>query len=320
MADTEYYWALIGSDGSAHVYGSDDCPFIACGRQSPALPLTIQCKSSAEARRVARTLQPIADSLPRGADHTQILAAFDIPPVRTLLEDEASFYAIVIGSPPSIHRTAESAARAEGSFRYRIRRQTTSFWTALAFMIVKGIAQRMPPMLTYNEIGENPTQSGVDSLADQLRHSLTVSSQTSPTISTPSRTSLPSPSPGSSFLTSSASQRSSALPSTSPSSSEAVVSPIIYSHVRNLRGVISSNYYPTSTARIRHLARPLGDLAARYLASHGYGSEAVDRIIEAHRRAHSNEELITFLAGQGMSVNEAKFLLVLVDLRDTVPR
>lgn len=46
------------------------------------------------------------NSLPHGADHAQILAVLDKPIVRTLLEDEAGFYAIVIGSPPGIHRTA----------------------------------------------------------------------------------------------------------------------------------------------------------------------------------------------------------------------
>jgi len=45
------------------------------------------------------------NSLPYGADHTQILAVLDVPDVQTLLEDEAGFYAIVIGSLPGIHRT-----------------------------------------------------------------------------------------------------------------------------------------------------------------------------------------------------------------------
>jgi len=51
-------------------------------------------------------LQGIVNSLPYGADHTQILAMLDVPDVRMLLEDEAGFYAIVIGSPPGIHHTA----------------------------------------------------------------------------------------------------------------------------------------------------------------------------------------------------------------------
>ena len=66
-------------------------------------------------------------------------------------------------------------------------------------------------------------------------------------------------------------------------------------------------------APVRNLAHPLGDLAARYLASHGYGAEVVNLIIEAHGRAHSGEQLVTSLARRGMAVNEAKFLLVLIN-------
>ncbi|KAI6009125.1 hypothetical protein EDC04DRAFT_2906736 [Pisolithus marmoratus] len=175
MANTEYFWVVVGRDGGAYIYGSEDCPFIACGHQKPALPLAIQCQSSTEARTVARTLQPIAESLPHGADHAQVLAAFDIPSVRMLLEDRGDFYALIIGSPPRIHRTLESAAHAEGTFKYHICRQTTSFWTALAFMLIKGVTQCMPPMLTYKEMGEIPSQTTIDSLAEKLHHSLTLS-------------------------------------------------------------------------------------------------------------------------------------------------
>lgn len=316
MADTEYCWVVIGGDGGAHIYGSEDCPFIACGCQTPALPLAIQCRSSMEARNVARTLQPIADSLPHGADHVQLLAAFDIPPVRVLLEDAGDFYAVIIGSPPGIYRTSERAARAEGTFKYRIRRQTASFWTALAFMLVKGVAQRMPPMLTYKEMGEIPSQTATDSLAERLHHSLTLSPR-SPQVPLTHQASS-STSASTLFRTPSASHGTAAPPLASPSKSESTMSPIIYSHIRNLRGIISSNYYPTSTTDVRNLTQPLGQLAAHYLASHGYGTEDVERILQAKRRAHNSEDLITFLAGQGMSVNEARFLLLLVGQRDTI--
>jgi len=87
---------------------TDTCssPKITCSRGAPTLPLAIQCNSEDEARHVAGRLQEIVNSLPHGADHIQILAALDVPDVRTLLEDEASFYVIVIGSPPGIHHTA----------------------------------------------------------------------------------------------------------------------------------------------------------------------------------------------------------------------
>ncbi|KAL4077214.1 hypothetical protein V8B97DRAFT_2102577 [Scleroderma yunnanense] len=274
---SNYYWAVIGkANNSARVYGADDCPFIACGRGSPPLPLAIQY--------------------------------------------EAGFYAVIIGAPPGIHRTAASAARAEGTFK-------------ASFMIVKGIAHHMPPLFTSTETVRSTTQNVVDSLGQQLRSSLNISPLTpqpsstsmsrtlllnSPqsTLMSTSRTSLPG-TPTS--HTSSFSQISAAPPSTTMlartelPTSQTEPSPIIYSHVRNLRGIISSHYYPTSTTHIRNLARPLGDLAARYLASHGYNAEVVNLIIEARGRVHSSEQLVTFLARRGMAVNEAKFLLVLIN-------
>jgi len=118
-----YYWAVIGeTTDDGWVYGAGDwyvanyqpktlanlnnSPYIRCGSGTPPLPFTIQCKSENEARKVVNTLQPLMNSLPDGANHTQLLTAFDNPAVWTLVSDEASFYAVVIGSPPGIHRTA----------------------------------------------------------------------------------------------------------------------------------------------------------------------------------------------------------------------
>lgn len=64
------------------------------------------------------TLQPVLDSLPRNPKHLQLLNAFDTLGVRSLLQDSTEFYAVVIGSPPGIHCTVESATRAEGTFKH----------------------------------------------------------------------------------------------------------------------------------------------------------------------------------------------------------
>ena len=199
---------------------------------------------------------------------------------------------------------SESARRAEGSFKYPIRRHTPSFWLALAFVIVKGISKHMPPTEIIADIPEDP----IDTIGEQLHHSLRISQH----------------SPGTTSRVSSSNSRlSSVSPSIASSStgletptSEAEVCPIVYSHVRNLRGVLSSHYYPTSTKQIRTLSRSLGSLASRYLASHGYRAEDVNLIMDTYRRTHSREEFVTSLARRGMAVNEANFLLVLIDIRD----
>ena len=89
-------------------------------------------------------------------------------------------------------------------------------------------------------------------------------------------------------------------------------STFIYSHVRNLSGVISSNTTPVSTAPIRQLACPLGDLASCYLAYHGYTTEAIDHILEAYGGADTDEKFAQRLVSQGMAINEVKFLLLLI--------
>ncbi|KAL4079454.1 hypothetical protein J3A83DRAFT_4185472 [Scleroderma citrinum] len=106
MADIEYYWAVIGANNSAQVYCSEDCLFIPCGHATPPFPLAIQYVSEMEARHIAGTLQAIVDSLPHGADHTQILVVFNIPSVQRLIKGDGDFYTIIIGSPPGVHHTA----------------------------------------------------------------------------------------------------------------------------------------------------------------------------------------------------------------------
>ena len=212
---------------------------------------------------------------------------------------------------------SESAKRAEGTFKYPIRRHSPSFWHALAFMIVKGVPEHMPPLEIIGNVAENTAdKSGGnpdDNLSEHLHRSLRISPRLSETMSTYT-----------SRASSSLSQLSS-LPSSISSAStrletlanEVEPSPIIYGHVRNLRGILFSNHFPTSTNPIQSLAHPhLGSLASRYLASHGYRAEDVNLIIDAYRRSHTNEQYITFLSSRGMAVNEVKFLLSLIDLRN----
>ncbi|KIM50422.1 hypothetical protein SCLCIDRAFT_145516 [Scleroderma citrinum Foug A] len=336
----DYYWAVIGATNGARVYSEGDwyvanyqpntlantlniSPYIQCGSGTPPLPLAIQCKSENKARKVVNTLQPLVNSLLDGADHTQILTTFDNPAIRTLVGDEGTFYAVVIGSPPGIHHTAESTLRAERGFSSCKCRETSSFWITLAFMIVKGNPQDMPPLFTSTTTNANATQVAVDALGElcrspntsSLHSALASSSQTSAshTFSTCTLSSRSSTPCTPSFSQDSAVSRSTSIPTRSSLlTCPAEPSPIIYSHVRNLHGILSSNYYPTSTMSIRKSAHSLGDFAASYLTCHGYDIEIVELIINAHR-CYSGEQFIMFLAGRGMALNEAKFLLLLID-------
>lgn len=194
---------------------------------------------------------------------------------------------------------SESARAAKGTFQYLKTRHTELFWEALAFIIVKGITERMPPLLTAGNINPNPlpmpssATASVDTLGDMF-HALSVTPSSSSRISSPSLTS---------------SHSASFLPS---STGGGEVSPLIYSHVRNLHGILSSNYYQTPTSRVEDLAQPLGPLAAQYLVSHRYGPSDVTKIVRIHRLARDNNQFVMDLVRCGMAIAEARFLLVLI--------
>ena len=161
---------------------------------------------------------------------------------------------------------SESARSAEGTFRCLKTRHTQLFWEALTFIIVKGVADCMPPLLTVGNIDSNlPMPSSDTASVDVLGDMLQTLSFTPPCSS---RTSSPS------LILSSLSGSSPC-----PSTSQGEVSLLVYSHIRNLRGILSSNYYRTPTLRVGDLAQPLGPLAVRYLVSHGYGTSDITMIV-----------------------------------------
>jgi len=66
------------------------------------------------------------------------------------------------------------------------------------------------------------------------------------------------------------------------------------------------------TSQVEKLSQPLGALAAQYLASHGYGTSDVTTILRIHRLARNNDQFVLDLAKCGMTIAEARFLLVLI--------
>jgi len=55
---------------------------------------------------------------------------------------------------------------------------------------------------------------------------------------------------------------------------------------------------------------------ARYLASHGYGTEDIGFIIEVYGCVPTDEFILS-LARRGMAVHEARFLSVLINIHST---
>ena len=66
------------------------------------------------------------------------------------------------------------------------------------------------------------------------------------------------------------------------------------------------------TSWVESLAQPLGTLATQYLVSHGYGTSDITTIVRIHRLACNNDHFVLDLVRCGMTIAEAKFLLVLI--------
>lgn len=128
----------------------------------------------AEAKRIHAVLQPIVAALPLDPSSTDLITAFSGSSALHDLfaADSVDFYAVAIGVSPGIHRTRylnttfriltsnlidaarASAQKSRGSFTHYSQTHTRSFWEALAFMIVKGMEERMPPLLTSAELAD----------------------------------------------------------------------------------------------------------------------------------------------------------------------
>lgn len=88
--------------------------------------------------------------------------------------------------------------------------------------------------------------------------------------------------------------------------------PIVYIHVRTLRGVIESHYRPSASQHTASRASVLGDRAAAYLVAHGYTVASIDTIVRIRRRS-SRQQFPLELAARGMSLAEATYLHELID-------
>lgn len=97
--------------------------------------------------------------------------------------------------------------------------------------------------------------------------------------------------------------------------------PIIYTHIRSLRGLISSQYIPHAnsdlSSQVESRAQPLGGIVAQYLAAHGYGLSDVDIILNCYRKSSSvepfaGEQFVMHLAREGLPVAEGNFLLAMI--------
>ncbi|KAF9231591.1 hypothetical protein BU15DRAFT_55947, partial [Melanogaster broomeanus] len=292
-------------------------PHIHCGRSTPPLPIAIQCLSTGEAKIIQRTLQPLLNSAPGQRSSTELLSIFgSSPAVRSLLDgNHGGFFPVAVGTRVGVYRTRSAAAETEGSFDHPLWRHTDTLWEALAYMIVKGVEDRMPPLMIPDD-------------TDFLTEDATPREPTSPTL-TPNAAAANSSkcmqpslfelgiyyfilSVDDGVQGSTRQAGGSRLPVTLPPLGDHT--PIIYSHVHSLRGVIESHYYFTPDQRHSRI-ESLGLLANQYLEAHGYLRSAALCIAEAHSNHTSAQDFALHLSCYGLPVAEGRFLWALIDLQ-----
>ncbi|KAI5989497.1 hypothetical protein EDD15DRAFT_2370530 [Pisolithus albus] len=308
MAD-ETRWLVIGGSSKAGIYRA--CPIFPCGRSTPPLPIAIECESEKEARQLHRIFQQTLKPLPQEPSPSDILTAFQhSETVQHFFPDGTrDFYTVAIGAPAAAtHRTG--AERSKGSFTHHCYRHTQSFWEALAFMIVKGQDTRMPPLLTSAELAQDDS-GGAGTLEEAFCRNLHLRSP-SPTLTTtttPTRSSRSSPLHDRQHDNPISRRHApEAFPTSSPASSSSST-PMVYIHVRNLSGVISSHHHiKQPSPEDRAQARRLGEAGSRYVLAHGYSSSAIATIVEIYRRNASTEPFALQLAALGMALAEATYL------------
>ncbi|KIM60069.1 hypothetical protein SCLCIDRAFT_124978, partial [Scleroderma citrinum Foug A] len=127
-----------------------------CGRSTPPLPLAIQCISLDEATFVMQTLWDVLEPILPEPSTSELLGALStLTNVRNLLsEDQDGFYAVVVGAPAGIHHTRDSAVNSESTFSWPKWERFDTLHEALAYMVVKGVEELLPPIIPDTSIGE----------------------------------------------------------------------------------------------------------------------------------------------------------------------
>ncbi|KAI6146515.1 hypothetical protein EDD17DRAFT_97445 [Pisolithus thermaeus] len=290
---THKCWVIIGGE---HPGIYPKCPAIHCGRSSPPLPIAIQCLSLTEAKMVNDRLQPIlqrAPSSPHASDLIKILGQSEV--VHQLFSNQTgNFYPVVVGQPAGIHRTKESALS-----------------SLQAFMIVKGIKELLPD--APNDEGSSilfvtrlsDTGLGAARILKSIQLVLTLVVD-DPPILVPTSNSEGTPTPV-------VNNPSCSAADCGPSISNHC--PIVYTHVRNLHGVIESRLYASEwDSAPESAAEALGVHAMKYLEAHGYIESAVANIVVVYLTSHTELEFALSMARNGLPLAESFFLWYLFHL------
>jgi hypothetical protein len=90
--------------------------------------------------------------------------------------------------------------------------------------------------------------------------------------------------------------------------------PPIYSHIRNIRGVVGSLARPSSSQLQEAAAPSLGSHADEFLKAFGFQTSAKRQIFNAYKDSQTVDDFVDLLMDEGMAQTEAEWLWRIVNM------
>ncbi|EIW75646.1 hypothetical protein CONPUDRAFT_77285 [Coniophora puteana RWD-64-598 SS2] len=293
---TEYdpHWTVIGGVKTTRVPLYKQCPSMKIGRDKPPIPIAIQCSSIAEANSVYMSLSAVIDPLRRTPSSQNLIAAvYQAQSVLILLGNRVRFYPVVVGSRVGIFISESDAVHSMRGMKYPIGASTCTLRQALAYMFAKGIEAFIPSdenilgNIIPLDIGDTAQQlnalsigSGPPSRSDVENSQDGASSSVEHPMSQPSSTQSYGSSDGGDLDV----ERFSPSPRESLELPDDDTTPLVYTHIRNLRGITGTANQPLPDSRVaRELRSSLGKYANYFLHSQGFELRAIKIICREFR-------------------------------------
>jgi len=316
------HWVLLGDDEPV-LFLQETVPEVhPVGRGTPAFPVHIQCRSYKHARDVGSIHDQLVELRAEGPTpmelSSSLYAARNLPKAFT---ESTTWFTVLNGvSFKGILCSEETKMEQTENHRWASFRQTFCLRDALIHIILGGDKQAFAevtaanlhlPMdrlsLTAVSYHTSNAQGRQRSYPNSGQHArLNSFSQSSSSSSTSSASTIRSPrviDRGRTLVPNPATRPHLVQTKRPPSP------PIIYKYIRSAAGVVGSITNPTGVTPIdlSDIEIAVGEMRAKYLDAHGYGTDAIQTIADAYQTAKDVEDFVSQASGCGMSVVELEW-------------
>ncbi|EIW76560.1 hypothetical protein CONPUDRAFT_157748 [Coniophora puteana RWD-64-598 SS2] len=287
---SEPCWITIGGPKSTKVPIFNYCPSMRIGRDKPPIPVAIECRSISEALSVHSALSAVIDTLgPTPSSQKLIDAVYRSQLVLAMLAYRERFYAVVVGSRVGIYISKSDAIKQMKGMSYPKAASTRTFRQALAYMFAKGIVSLIPSEgdaegsinpLNVGDAEQDQQSPSITSRSPSRREVEDTQGEASSSVEQPS-----SPHSYGSFDDDVfVEARSSPSTGDSLSLSADDTAPLVYTHIRNLRGIIGSANQPLPDNTLaKELRASLGKYADYFIHSQGFELRSIKIICHEYR-------------------------------------